>query len=1141
MLRQQLAALLLLAACALPASAQQVFINNMYVMKPDFNTASAATNCEQINTRFSCPCTFNNTTCEVNLDDFGIPLSPNLGNISNQPHIEFEAEPDASCPASVFPVGVNSNNVCNNRVMLCCTVGWSNTQTGNVQFALDFVSFEVFKFQQGSNPLDPQSTPPIRTYFIDDPGIIGAGTDSTNCYTASRNPAICNALPPACVLWDGSFNIQGEFGKSNGQYGFRCTVATNVTSQTAGNINIQQTRAYPSAATRDADPGCSGGCPVEQKPITMDVVNAHVVRSSPTVVGDITGVAAEPYNITYRLSKDATTYLTIHNASSAGLPLVRTVVPGLPRVGEGIPSGTLQNGDSWNGRFDNGDLAPPGVYLATIQALVRDQYGIDISSPVTRQISLDTLQITDIRVQPLLDQSTSLAVLTYLLTEPATVFIDIYPPGTQFINGLNDVNNVGLIPDINPDANGGRPKDFGPRFNGASVAPLLRHIEEVKDFRRPVISFWDGRDFRGSVLPDGDYVFVIYAALPSQNGHPFLGNASDKRIWSTNAKSGFITISRGMVTISQVGPTSTVIGSSPPVAGLDPFTFSYSLSRDANVSLKIFDATGLRLVRTIINNELRPGNFLNRERWSNPVDDEGRVISSGTYLIQLTAADPFFPSKVSTTTANFPVNLFRITDVFSTPLLTGATDVITLSYQLSQAMNVAWNIYPPGTVVTGSTGTWPPCAAIEPGTCGQTTLGGVPIAPMITIRGMRPGRLRVTEFWDGRDISGLFVPDGTYIFTLTAQSTTTPRYFATDQVWGTLTIARGSIVFPIFSITPTVPQLFNSSQTITLPPYEVAYSLTRQSSVTIQVMNTSIPPSVIRTLVSGQVRDSNIVNREFWDARDDSGNFVQPGFYTIRAIAEDLASLLASGSTAQQTISVDPLRIYDVAISPLRADVGNALIAYQVSETMKVSLKIYKPGTSFDPSGNPNPPESTSLVKRIVGVRPARQEITEIWDGTDEKLSKVTDGNYIFKIVGSTDINSIDTITGNVRPGASLAQDLIIAEIPVVRGGSIDPLAEFQGNTFVYPNPIRGSSANFQIYVPFQASVSLKIYNLAGELVLDKGFGTQAADSYVNFVWNKTNQAGRPVARGVYFMLVREDTNRGEKTPFQMVKKFLIP
>ncbi|MBI3298759.1 MAG: hypothetical protein HYZ75_11380 [Elusimicrobia bacterium] len=1101
---------LVLAATA-PAAAQQVLIDSMWVHSP-----LGGGRCSIIN------------GSQISCDDgaFNRPLSPQDGSISNDPHIEFariDTTGITECNNNaLIPPGDLERNVCNARVFLCVKIGWSNTQPGNTPFALDFVNFEVFKFQQGSNPLDAGSTPPLRTFFVDNPGQIPGGSNTNGVL-----------LPPFCVMWDGSINIQGEFGKSNGQYGFRATVATNQTGA-SGNINITQTRAYPGGFTRDANLVV-----VDEKPIIVDVTDVHVVRASPTVVGDITGVAAEPYNLTYRLAKDATMFLTISQVQqNLSVQTIRTVVDGLPRVGEGIPSGTLQNGDAWNGRFENGDLGPPGVYLATLQSFARDQFGPDLSAAVTRQIALDTLQITDIRVQPLTDQSTSLAVLSYAITEPGNVYIDIFPPGTAFTRGLNSVNDATVIPDVNPlSALGqlGAKKDFG------ATANPIRHIEEQKDFRKSVISFWDGRDASGNIMPDGDYVFVIYASLPSQNGFPFNSVASDKRIWSSIARSGFLTIARGMVTISQIGPASTVIGSSPPVAGLDPFTFSYSLSREALVTIKIFNGGGSNLVKTLITNEIRPGNFLNRERWVIPTDDAGLWVSSGPYLVQLTAADPFFPVKVATTTSLFFVNAFRIADVTTTPLLTGATDVLTLSYQLSQPMLVAWNIYPPGTVISGSSATWPPCGTTEPNNCAQITLNGANARPLVTIKGMRPGRLRVTEFWDGRDIDGLFVPDGLYVFVLSAQSTTTPKYFATDQIFGNLTVARGSIVFPQFNVVPTFPTLFNSSQTISLPPYEVGYSLTRQSSVTIQVLKQSVGASVVKTLISGQVRDSNILNKEFWDGRNDQGSFVEPGFYTVRAVAEDLASTLSSGSTAQMTVSVNPLRIYDVAVSPLRPEFGNALLAYQVSETMKVAIKIYRPGTTFDPNGNPTPPESRSLVKRITGVRPARAEVSEIWDGTDESLAIVPDGNYIFKIVGSTSIDSIDTITGNVAPGSALAEDLIIAEVPVVRGGSLAPESDFFANTFVYPNPLRDATATFKIYSPLQGRVTLKIYNIAGEQVLDKDFGVQAADTYINYVWDKSNQHGRKVAHGVYFALIREEGTRGEKSLFQIVKKMLIP
>ncbi|MBI4424715.1 MAG: hypothetical protein HY554_13360 [Elusimicrobia bacterium] len=1179
MVRQLSAMLRLLCAVGLlfglvrVSSAQQVYINSLWVSAP------TATTCIERNGKYFCK-------APSNVD--GKCPSATSGNISNNPHIEFDQFlPPASSSAQecqfantatrnpFFAPGSTYLNYCNSRVMLCLSIGFGNDQSGAASLAIDKVGFELFKFTGGANALNPETTPPVRTFSIDNPGTIQSGIPNGTIPSGGDCPGLGGDCG-YCVMWDGAINIAGELGKSNGQYGFRGTVETNQTGAN-GNITITQTRPYPSGATLDcscfagtstlggATPDCGPAGTVLpgtvlQQPVTVDVVNVHNVRSSATIVGSFSGVLAQPYGITYRLGKDAITSINVHETDDnltlpQPLSVVRKIVDGLPRVGEGVPDGTLQNGDAWNGREDNGALAPPGVYLVTLQAQARDQFGLDLSAPVTRQISLDPLQITDILVQPLAGNATSLAVLTYTLTEPATTYVDIYPPGTQFCNGLNSVNDAAVIPD--DTTVGSPPKRFRPKLEptcGATasegigtnnvIAPIRRFVEQ-KDFRKPVVSFWDGRDSAGEIMPDGDYVFVIYGALPSVNGPLFGGDITgrDRRIWTSTAKSGFITIARGHVTISQVTPATTVIGSSPSVAGLNPFIFSYSLSRDALVSLRIFDETGLRQIRQLVNREVRPANFLNREIWTDAIDDNGLFVSSGNYLVELSAADPFFPAKVTTTTALFQANPYRITDVFATPLQSGSTENVQLSYQLSQTMNVSWNIYPPGTVIAGSSATWPPCATVSPGLCGQTLHAGAPTRPLFSVHGLRPGRLRITEFWDGRDQNGLFVPDGSYVYTVVAQSTTTPKYFASDRIIGLLTITRGSIVFPIFTVTPTVPPLFNSSATLTLPPYELDYSVTRQSSMTIHILTTDSQPRVARTLISGQVRDANLVHKEFWDGRDDRGSFVSPGFYTIQAIASDLASALASGSTVQQTIAVDPLRVYDVAVSPLRADEPTALISYQVSETMKVAVKIFRPGTSFDQNANPSPPEAVSLVRRIVGLRAARTEITEVWDGRDHKLSLVPDGNYLFKIMASTDIAAIDSITGNVAPGASLAEDIPISEIPVVRGGSVNPLSDFEDNTFVYPNPVTTPSATFNIYVPIQSRVSLKIFNIAGELVYERQFGEQASDTYVQggaVRWNKVNSAGRPVARGVYFAIIREEETLGARNVFQTIKKILI-
>ncbi|MBI5239681.1 MAG: hypothetical protein HY926_04355 [Elusimicrobia bacterium] len=1078
----------------------------------------------------------------------GTGLQPQNGNISNDPRIEFDqrtvAETNALCRSNV-PYGDDDptdgtglgNNTCNADVFLCAGIGYNNP--GSDEVALDMVEFEVIKYQDGANPLDAGSTPPLRTFFVDAPGVLPADSNSNGA-----------PLKPYCVLWDGGYYIQGELGKTNGQYGFRVTAQTNQTGS-SGNITITAQRAYPSGATRDVY-----GDFVLQKPIMVDVTNVHVVRSSPTVVG-ASGVYAQPYNLTYRLSKDASMYITI--SDPAGGRVLRSVLPGVARVGEGTPNGTLLNGDAWNGRADNGDLLPPGIFLATLQAYAADQFGGDLSYPTTRQVSIDPLQITDIRVQPLLGGATSLATLSYVLTEPATVYIDIYPPNTQFCGNLNNVNDPVNVERAAPVYAGGSiiaygPKDFKAMIgncNPGSEAPLVRHIEEFKVGRSSVLNFWDGRDLNGNALcQDGDYVFVIYASLPSQNGSAFMGAGTDRRIWTTKAQTGFIPVIRGFVGLSQVAPSPTVIGSSPAISGLNPFVFRYSLGRDAITSMKIFDYTGTRLVKTLADNVVRPGLFANQEIWSDAVDNTGRWVTSGTYLAQLTAADPMCPMKVSTVSASFPVDLFRITDVLTTPLMSGTSDTITLNYQLSQSMNVVWNIYPPGTVILNSTSTWPPCGMSWTACANTVNAQGNAVGPMISFHGTRPGRMRITEYWDGRDANGLLVPDGSYVYTLVAQSTTTPQYYAADRIFGTLTVSRGAIIFTTFNVQPTVPELFNSSATITLHPFSINYALTRQSSVTVQVLNNNLPNQVIRTIFAGAVRDGGLLLEDVWDGRDDRGNFPLPGFYLVRAVAQDVASQLSSPSTAQMTISYDPLRIYDVAIAPLVTQGEGARILYQVSETMKVAVKIYRPGTVFDGNGNPTPPESVSLVKRIVGVRPARTQITEVWDGLDLRRGGTPDGNYKFTIVASTDMNAIDSKTGNVVNAQALAEDRPLDDVAVVRNLSEDPQGEFERFSYVYPNPVDGDEAFIVIFTPFQARAKLKLYTLSGEQVLDQDFGEQAANDYVDggstnagvkcFRWTRTNAAGRRVARGVYYALIRLESTDGSRNVLQKVKKFLV-
>jgi len=932
-------------------------------------------------------------------------------------------------------------------------------------FGIDELSFEIFKFGPGGNPLDPASTPPIRTI-----NLYNIGT----CTQTSGAPS-AQDVGTYCAAWDGMYNLNGMFGKTNGQYGFRATVKTNQVSQTAGNISIQQTAAYPGQ---------------NQIPIQVDVTNIHAVKSSPTVVGKITGVAAQPYNILYRLSKDATTTIKIFHASGDPMPLVRTVVNALPRVGEGTPDGTLTNGDFWDGRDNNGRMMPAGLYLARIEAYSNDSWAdTDLARPATMQIGLDPLQVTDVAIKPLGASSTDLATISYMLTEAATVYVGIYPPGTAI------------------SVNSSSPS--------ASITPL-RLIQEQKDRRTTVTTVWDGRDSDGHPVCDGDYVYAIWAELPS----------GAWVVRTSKTMVGVVPVARGLP-LTLMTPSSTVIGSSPTAAGLDPFYFRYTPQRDVIVNLNIKDMSG-NIVRRVVRDEVRFANFSNRDIWDGK-NDSGNYVSSGTYLAELAATDPLICAavKTSSVTALIPVDMFRVVDVRSTALLGGTSAMATVSFEMSQTMWVDLIVYPAGTAIAADDWPWE---------------SGMP-QPVYSVSGIRPGRFRITEYWDGRDSDGLLMPDGRYPFTLVAKTSGTAggqMLYATDRVSGYIDVTRGQIIFSGFDVIPSIPTMYNSSDVVKLPPYEITYALNRQSSVTVQILTLDLPPRVVANVVNGGIRDGDMIYQDYWDGKYDDGNYVPGGAYTVRITAEDIAAQLTSRATVQMTIDVYPLRIFDVSIVPLTMD-NPAIISYQVSEAMKVATKIYRPGTNRNNVADPGAETAGTLVKRIIGVRPARTQITEYWDGTDLTLTRVPDGTYVFQIYASTDTANINTLTGAVDQVYALADDVVTANIPLTKGGVADLCGDFGSGSFFYPNPYTGTSGKFRLKAPIPGTIDLKIYNLAGDLVYKYSFEEQQGDNDVLHSWARVNTAGKTVAQGVYLAVLRFEATQGGKEICQTVKKILIP
>ena len=709
--------------------------------------------------------------------------------------IEYDQPyPDTTVANNKYPnhcLSLCMNVVCTNRPMAQATY--------SIAFPLQNITFDIVKYYNGKNIKDTEGTPAIRSIDLypdvnNNTAKCGSyrcpgGSDSgytctaplyekrgSTCYYLGTNTVAagqcsdslstdtdgncanknCNYIIfnndgqpsgteiPFCAAWDGSYEIAGEFGKSNGDFAFRATVATDFPGDNVAvdKIEFNSTIAYPGE---------------NQIPIQVDVTNVHTVRSTPTVVGDITAVPAQPYTFAYRLSKDADVRIAILDASNSDATnygasntadpitgnkqIVRTLVDWQPRVGEGMKGvesdKQIVESDSWDGRNDSGMLLPAGNYIAAIQAKTQDEWpGIDFSRAVTRQVSLDPLKLTDITVTGLNKKSTAYASINYVPTEASKVYWNIYTPGTTFDGTTSGTNTI--------NTNSSQPTGTAPALV-ANTGTLVYSSAEDRTSRMNFTSKWDGlcgvkdgceRTYakgekmstgetcgentctehfaNGSPMPDGNYVYVLWAEIPYNGcyynalggsgtpsftaGAACTANAANNHKQFTGVKTlsyytGQVAIERGFVDITIQPVSYSTVGSSPTAYGLDPFIFKYSIVREANVVAKVTNSAGVDVKyltpKTGITQVAQQMNTLS---WDGR-DDQGRMVTPGTYMFVVESKDAMFPAVTNKASAVFPVDMYRLVDVATTDVYGDSDAKATISYMLSKAMNVQINIY----------------------------------------------------------------------------------------------------------------------------------------------------------------------------------------------------------------------------------------------------------------------------------------------------------------------------------------------------------------------------------------------------------------------------------------------------------------
>ena len=449
--------------------------------------------------------------------------------------------------------------------------------------------------------------------------------------------------------------------------------------------------------------------------------------------------------------------------------------------------------------------------------------------------------------------------------------------------------------------------------------------------------------------------------------------------------------------------------------------------------------------------------------------------------------------------------------------------------------------------------------------------------------------------------------------------------YATDKVTYRVNVTRGPVYFldGTVAVYPNAPQLFNtSSGPVFVPPYEINFAISRAATVEVAVValedglctktQTNSPKydnkagDVCKylsttTIVNTANFDPNVIRKVYWDGTDNNGKYVRNGNYEIRLTAKNYPDAgLYQATVKQLTLNVDLLKVYDLpeveayAISQRGTDMK---ISYQISVPMKVAIQIFKPGTTIydyqkgtlrDPATGKEVTDIRDvLVKTIVGIRPSTTLIEELWDGTDYAQQDVPDGTYPFRFVTALNSADIDTLTGEILPGSDAGNDdnkinyvadtyqyVNLHHATVAIGDGQLVCEDWEKTVFFYPNPFKGESGTMEVTkLPVPGKMSIKLYNLAGDLVREGGYTCVDANNYTTTMgttlevepdnaigaigtekytgknvrnaalrcfWDRTNDHGKKVARGVYFGLVDFRATNGRQH-CQKVVKILIP
>ncbi|MFZ5986607.1 MAG: FlgD immunoglobulin-like domain containing protein [Bacillota bacterium] len=542
---------------------------------------------------------------------------------------------------------------------------------------------------------------------------------------------------------------------------------------------------------------------------------------------------------------------------------------------------------------------------------------------------------------------------------------------------------------------------------------------------------WDGTDSAGKMVPDGVYTYKISVVdISGLEAEPITGT----------------------IIVERFNPSITSVSDGPdplnPAKG-QANTISYSVSENAKVTIKIYDQGG-SLVRNLLSEDVIIG--ANKASWDGK-NDEGSFVTNGNYRYDMDAVDSYDKRSetVSGTISIGEVDLPVISDLTSSPdpFMPDGKNSVTISYNLSKDSRAGIEIYDSSNTLI------------------RILENGID---------KKAGANSIT--WDGKSSYGMFVPDGSYVYKITAIDKTG---FEAVPKTGIINVSGGEKSQLISSVQDSPDPFVPDGKTVNT----ISFILSKEAQVKLYVYNKD--GNLVKKLAdSKSYAGTNTVT---WNGQNDLGAIVESGTYTYIVTAVNTAESMAQKVTGTVTVDSAAPVISSDSISPnpfIPTDSNNTTLTYTLSEDAKTTVTIY------DSIGNKVIILDSSAQKKA-GVN------TTLWDGKNASGIIVPKSTYSYKI------EAVDAAGLEAKPvvGTIAVSD---DQVPLIYSVNDTP-DPFKPNGKTYSTILFTLSKDVDL--------TLNITNSSGALVKKLASGTAYTGNNA-VTWNGQNDAGVIVGAGKY-------------------------